>query len=450
MKIAIIVTNEEKQGFMPLGVLYLASYVEKYVDDAVVDVYDIFPDMQKLCAKKYDAIGFSCMSVQYIQAGAYARKLKENYNGTILVGGIHVTSTMKLPDWADVAMIGEGEQTFAEIARCSMKDGKINADELKNITGLILRDKDGKTEFTGYRKAIEDMDTIPYPAREKLDMEHYLLPNNVYGTVVDRGLNIMSSRGCVYKCEYCASSKMWGNIRFSSAEYFVNEIEKLVNTYKVHKFWVSDDHFTLNRKRLEQIADMFEERNIKIGIGAHSRIESYNDNMADLFHRIGIEEVAIGLETGSDKVLKQIKNLSKLTVKEELEVCQKIAKDGFQIHGLFMLNVPNETREDIQKTIDFIHELPLSKLSVAIAVPFYGTKWWDIGVEQGIVPKDPDENFWDTYNMKTLDERRPIFQSELTRNELEDIYRELNKYQNSLFYFDWKNRKNHMESQSSK
>lgn len=441
MKIAIIFSNDKKQGFMPLGILCIAAYVEKYSNDTQIDIYDVFPNQEELISKEYDIIGFSCMSVQYGGVYRYAKGIRQDYKGTIALGGIHVTLSRKLPEWADLGMVGEGEETFLELSRCSVKNHKLYTKELLNIPGLLVRNNDNEVVFTGERPVIADLDAIPIPAREKLDMKHYLMENNVYGTVIARGLNIMSSRGCVYSCEYCASSKMWGNIRFHSAERVVDELQMLMNAYDINHFWASDDHFLLNTNRLSKIADIIEERNMKLGMGVHARIESYNEKMSALLKRIGIEELAIGYETGSDRMLKSIKCNSRLTVKEELAVSEKIIKDGYQIHGLFMLNLPNETRAELQQTINFIHALPFAKVSVSIAVPMYGTRWWDIAVEQGIVPEEPDEEYWDTYGMTTLEDNRPIFKTEVSRAELVELYKEVEKYQRSLFYFDWRNRK---------
>lgn len=106
-----------------------------------------------------------------------------------------------------------------------------------------------------------------------------------------------------------------------------------------------------------------------------------------------------------------------------------------------MINILGETREELQQTIDFIHTLPATKISTSIAVPMYDIKWYNIAVEQRVLPRHIDEEYWDPYNMKTLDKDRPIFKTEMSREELIQLYSEIQKYSKKLFYFDWKNRK---------
>ena len=247
----------------------------------------------------------------------------------------------------------------------------------------------------------------------------------------------MTSRGCPYNCEYCSSSTMWGNIRFNSAEYVVNELEHIVNTYDTTKLWVIDDNFGVNAARLKKMADDMERRNLQVELGISGRIESYNDSMAELYKRVGVKAIAFGLETGSDRILKKIKNRSTKTVAKIADTVRKAAADGFEIHGMFMMNMPGETLEDIEATIKLIHELPLAKCTMTIATPYIGTKWWDIALEQGIVPKEPDSRFWDTYNIKEYIKGRPLFLNGINQEKLIDIYKEVHEYQRSLFYFDW-------------
>lgn len=437
MKVALIMGNFQRQGFPPLGVLYLASYLKKYKTEVEVKVYDVFPEQQGLLSENFDIIGFSCMSIQYPDVCDYATQIRPKYKGRLLIGGVHTTLTRMLPDWADFGIVGEGEQTLLELVSFLME--KENGD-LNKITGLLFH-SDDKLIYTGDREMIKNLDDIPYPAWELVNMDYYLLPNNVYGTTVGRGLSLMTSRGCCFKCPFCASSKMWNNLRFHSAKYVVDMIQYVVEFYGVEYIWMADDHFSLNKDRLRQIARLLEDRNINVGIGISGRVESYDEEMAEILKSIGVKAIALGLETGSDRVLKRIKNGKKMTIAEELKIVEKMNNDGFQVHGMFMINTPDETMEDLQETVAFIHKLPLTKLSVAVAVPYYATEWWDIGLAQGIIKDDPNDfHQLRTYNMKTLDSGRPLFKTEIPFDILKKTYYYLASYSRSLFYFDWMNR----------
>lgn len=436
LKIALIMANKIKQGYPPLGILYIASYLRKYKPEYNINVYDTFPD-ETFSPNEYDIIGLSCMSIQYPDACDFSKSIRKEFKGCIIFGGVHTTLTKQIPDYIDFGIIGEGEQTFLELANF-IADGSSGIP--KDICGLVINHNKNFL-ITPKREPIADLDSIPFPAWDLIDMEYYLKPNNVYGTVVGVGLSLMTSRGCCYSCKFCSSVKMWDNLRFHSAEYVVNMIEYVTNTYNIEYIWCADDHFALNKKRLNEIANLIKKRNIKIGIGISCRVDSYNDNMKTLLKQIGVKALALGLETGSNKILKEIKSGCKLSVNEEAQIVRQMVSDGFQVHGMFIINTPNETLEDLNQTIDFIHSLPLCKVSVAVATPYYGTEWWDTARQQGIVGDNPnDHDLLRAFNMKTLAESRVIFDTGIPRDVLVKKYYELADYSKSLFYFDWKNR----------
>lgn len=435
MKIALIMANKEKQGYPPLGILYIASYLRKYNSKCEIDVYDIFPD-SSFSPSNYDIIGLSCMSIQYPDACDFASSIRNDYNGKIVFGGVHTTLTKQVPNCVDFGIIGEGEKTFLELVNFLEKSSDIP----KNVPGLVINNR-GNLILTTKREPIKDLDSIPYPAWDLIDMEYYLKPNNVYGTVVGIGLSLMTSRGCCFNCKFCSSVKMWDNLRFHSAEYVVDMIQHIKDTYDVEHIWYADDHFALNKKRLNRIAELIEEKNIKIGMGISCRVDSYDDEMKNLLKRIGVKALALGLETGSDRILKDIKSGCSLSIKEEAQVVRQMVNDGFQVHGMFIINTPGETIDDLNQTVNFIHSLPLCKVSVAVATPYYGTEWWNIAQKQGIVGNDPnDHDLLRAFNMKTLVDSRVIFNTEIPRDVLVTKYNELAEYSRSLFYFDWKNR----------
>lgn len=437
MKIALIMGNKKKQGFPPLGVLYLAGYLRKYKPTCNIDVFDVFPSANFPC-NEYDVIGLSCMSIQYPDVCDYAKALRNKFKGKIVFGGVHITLTKMIPDYVDFGIVGEGEETLYELV--SFLDGDDSFHSITDINGLIINDGYSFI-MTPKRAPIADLDKIPFPAWDLVDMNYYLKPNNVYGTVVGRGLSLMTSRGCCFNCQFCSSVKMWETLRFHSAEYVVDMIEYVVATYQIQYIWYADDHFTLNRRRLKRIADLIEERNIHVGMGISCRVDSYDDELCQILKRIGVSAIALGLETGSDRILSTIKSGIKMTVAEEAEIVKKMVSDGFQVHGMFILNTPTETMDDLKKTVDFIYSLPLCKVSVAIATPYYGTVWWDIAKQQGIVSDNPNDfALLRAYNMKTIENTRVLFKTEIKRSVLERVYTELANYSKSLFFFDWENR----------
>lgn len=442
MKMALIFGNYERQGFYPLGIMYLASYIRKYAAANIdIKLFDVFPDTEELVNGNFDIIGISCLTIQFPRVNKYAMELREKYKGIILVGGIHFSLLKQLPAWADIAIIGEGEETIKELVECFYINESPNHSDLKKINGIIYRDENGLAVHTCRREFIRDLDSIPFPARDLIDMEEYLKPNNVFGTKIGRGLGMMTSRGCMFNCEFCSTAETWGNPRFHSAEYIAKEILEVYEKYKVEYIYFEDDNFCGSRKRLRELADILEPMNLPIEFGASGRIEFIDEETIELYRKIGIKAISFGLETGSDRMLKKIKDLQHLTVEQELERVKMVVDAGIQVHGMFMINMPGETLEDMLLTKKVIEESPFSKIAISLASPYYGTKWWDVAVNQGIVPKDPNDNFWDLYDMHSSGgEKRPLFKNEVPIDATLKIYEEINEIARSRWHYDWRRR----------
>lgn len=439
MKIGLISANEGKHGLYPMGIMYMASYVRKYVPDIEFVLYDMIPEVDEVIQQGFDVIGVSSMTVHFYNANKFGRELRQRYDGYIMLGGIHFSLEKILPDWADLGVVGEGEITLLELVQLFMEKGSYDCEGLKGIKGVAYREN-GKLIFNEPRPLMKNLDDIPFPARDLVDMEYYLKPNNTFGTKVGRGLSIMTSRGCPFHCDFCSTSEMWVNTRFHSAEYVVDEIEMLVKEYGVEYLYVVDDNFCSNKQRLKDIGRLMTERGIKVEIGASGRIEYYDDEIRDIYRQIGIKALSFGFETGSDRMLKLVKGSPKLNVQQSIEMAKRIINDGIEVQGMFMLNMPEETLEDLELTVKMIKEIPMAKLGITIATPFYATKWWNVAVEQGIVPRHPDPEFWKTYDLKLLEQNRPLFKTSIDTDKLYEIYDDLIEYQKKLFYFDWQHR----------
>ncbi len=438
LKVALIFTSPYRQGFPPRGMLYIASYVKQKTDDIDFVCYDYLPSNEQEW-NQFDVIGFSTMTAHYIFCDHFARQIRKNYKGYIVLGGIHFSLVKKLPDWADFGMIGEGEQTSLELYQLLSADKNPKPEKLKEICGLVFRDNENII-YNQPRKLIENLDEIPFADLDSIDIESYLKPNNTFGTKVGRGLSMMTSRGCAFNCDFCTATAMWHYPRFHSAEYVVDEIQHLITKYQVEMIYITDDNFCTNKKRLKKIAELIEERNIRIEIGASGRIEYYDDEICDYYRRIGIKALSFGFETGSQRMLMQIKQGQKLSVEESIKMANRIASDGIEVQGLFMLNMPGETLDDLEKTLEMVKQINMSKIGITIATPFYGTKWWDVALEQGIVPEKPEDSFWKTYDMQDWQEGRPLFKTEIPLERLKQVYDQLMDLKKQLFYFDWKNR----------
>ena len=439
MKIVLVTGNLEKQGFAPLGPLYLAAYLRKVLNDIDIKVFDYLPSAADLLREQADVIGFSSMTLTYGNIVKIAKELRPNFQGVLIAGGIHISLERKLPECFDLGIVGEGEKSLSEIILSLQKNKRLLYDQVKDIPGLLLW-KDGNFISTGESVKIQDLDQIPFPARDLLDMDSYLRPNNLFGNYIGRGLTMISSRGCSYQCEYCSTSKFWKKPRYHSPEYIVNEIESLISNYQINLLYFSDDNFSSNIKRLRKLANLMALKGMTLDIGIMGRIDFYNSEIAELYKTMGIKSISVGIESGSERMIRILKGetFSKSKIAANIN---SMVNHGFEVSGCFMIGSPTETESEILETMEFAAALPLSKINFYISTPFYGTKWWDIAVEQGIVPKNPSSDYWSVFNLRDFDLSRPVFSDTVSPQRLKELTEIFREVQKRVFYFDWRTMK---------
>src|SRR4030067_1820063 len=192
-------TATEGESSEPLGICYIASYLrEKGFDVNIVDrEKNIVEKIKKL---NPDFVGISSTTLSYWKAIEIAKELKIELPDTkIIIGGNHITALpMKMPDCFDIGVVGEGEITTLEILQ-----GK----DINKIKGIVFR-KNNNLVMTGPRPLIENLDILPFPARDLLPMKFYLEPKKMSGRIA-KVLYVMTSRGCPYDCKFCSSADMW-------------------------------------------------------------------------------------------------------------------------------------------------------------------------------------------------------------------------------------------------
>jgi len=213
MKILLLNPGKFSTYQPPLSLGYIASYINKYSDTKhpiqIIDenAGDLIED--ELPKNEPDIIGITATTPQIIDADRIATFIKENYPQIpIILGGVHVSSipeqTLKEFKNFDIGVVGEGELTFLELVNLYRKNS-FAPKTLKNVNGVVFRNND-KTIVTRPRPLIENIDTIPFPARHLLKMrEYYLNPRSVVRGFIKRSTQIMTSRGCPYNCVFCAS-----------------------------------------------------------------------------------------------------------------------------------------------------------------------------------------------------------------------------------------------------
>jgi len=354
---------------MPLGLVMLASQLKNHPEIKIIDSYSsaqtIPGTLNEISEFDPDFISIS-IPFTFIENSAVeiARNLKsENPDLPVIAGSIQASLNYKnllSSGHFDGVVIGEGEETFREIA-VLFSDGGWDNVIANQPDGLAVLDK--KNIVLPERKLLTDLDLLAEP-------DYSLLPDIKY-----EALRIETSRGCGFNCPYCATSQYWGHCREFSLSRVVNVIAKWLS--RGHKrFSIADDTFNLNSKRARQLCELITSEisgDIELGVSCRPELLSRDD--LKIYRDADINSIFLGLESGSPEILKSIRRAHDLDVTREL-ISYAISL-GIDIHTSFMIGLPNETRDDIGKTLTYAESLPTSNIGFHIFHPLPGTEFGD-------------------------------------------------------------------------
>ncbi len=384
----LLINPDEIYHDPPLGLAYIAAYLRKNkkVNIKILDKLNIDKIVKKAIEFSPDLIGISAVSNNYWKAKDIAMKIKKLLPTIpLVVGGVHVTTSPDSFERSpfDFAIIGEGEITFLELINALERNKPLN-----KVKGILYR-KNKKIIFNQPRAFIQDLDDIPIPARDLLDMNYYRIP-----LLTDNGLErigtIISSRGCPYDCTFCASSVLWNRrIRFFSAKRTAEEIEILHRMYGFKKIMIYDDLFTINKSRIRELISILKIKGLlgNMEFYCYGRANVFDEETATLLKQMNVRCITFGLETGSEKMLKYLKN-ENVTVNDGVKALRLCEKYGILGYSFFMIGSPHETEEDIKKTYEFIKNNKMKGFIVYQTIAFPGTKVWEYALEKNIISKD--------------------------------------------------------------
>jgi radical SAM superfamily enzyme YgiQ (UPF0313 family) len=332
-----------------------------------------------------EVIGITVMTTKIASAIRTADILKKELADVpILFGGPHATllpeQCLKV-DSVDYVMRGESERTILQFL--SFIDGDI---ELSDVNNLSHTDESGKIVHNLMEKPIKNLDEIPFPDRDSL-----LYKNNY--TSEDMGL-MMTTRGCPFNCAYCAH--IFGRkVRKRSIENVLEEIRLVKRNYDTTQFSFKDDTFILNKKMVIQLCNKLIEEDLGINWVCTTRVDLIDDKVIKLIKKAGCNEIRVGVETGSQRILD---NLKKGITFEQVRTASEIFnKNRILWSAYFMYGLPTETVEDIRKTYKFMEELNSNYAGLGLYSPFPKTDLFDEGVELGLLEDDIEiDHFFNT------------------------------------------------------
>lgn len=396
----LVLVNTWKAVYPPLGLGYIASYLDKYLNFNNIEIIDSSENpKEKIFRSKPDVLGFTSTTPNYFEVIELIKEVKKEIKVPIILGGPHITSLPhKLSEYVDIGVIGEGEETTLDLIELFNETGEFSPSEFKNVKGIVYHE-DGKNVITPPRELIEPLDKIPFPNRSLLDMPNYLKPADI---LVNhewlRGTSMLTSRGCPYQCIYCQVPQQWGKVRLHSAEYVAKEIKMLVDEYKVEGIVIVDDLFILSTKRIERLIELLREYGIigQVKFLVDGRSNLINEKLLVLLKELNVVQMALGIESGSERVLNYLKKGS-VTVEQNKNAVSLAEKYDIGVYAQFMMGTPTETKHEMLETLKFIKEQPLRSMHLSITTPLPGSDLWDYCKKEGIVKEDMD---WNKFNME--------------------------------------------------
>ncbi|MGZ7107795.1 MAG: B12-binding domain-containing radical SAM protein, partial [Methanobacterium sp.] len=377
----------------PLNLMYLASVLEKesisvkIIDD---DLYQLGHEKIASLVSKIDpqVVGITATTATIKIALNYIKEAKSLLpNILTVIGGPHPTfmpvETLKEEDSLDTVVMGEGEETIVDVVTNFEKNG---LNYLSEVRGISYRDDD-KIRQNLPRPLIKNLDEIPFPAR-------HLIPFKEYKTSKNQAGGIITSRGCVFSCNYCSSSLIMGKkYRSRSPGNVVDELEELTEKYNIREIAFLDDIFMLNKRRARAIAEEIHDRNIDLSFVTSSRVDTVERDLLKCLKDVGMSTLYCGVESGSQRVLDL---MGKGITLKHAEDAIKAAKDvDVDVMGSFILGYPGETSEEMDQTIDFAIKLDPDYSQFSILTPFPGTPLYYELKEKGLLETED----WNKYTV---------------------------------------------------
>ncbi len=318
----------------------------------------------------------------------------------------------------DFIVRGEGEQTISELVD-TLEQG--NTEDLEKIKGIGFI-KNGKNVITPPRPEIQDLDSLPFPARHLLPMDTYFAAvkeNPIRGVIRKRWAIMTTSRGCPHECIFCSNHIVMGRKwRGRNPEKVVEEIEHLVDTYRIKQIDFYDDNMTLKKKRVIDICDLIKERGLDIEwyVPTGVRADTLDEELLTKMSASGCKGLRIAPESGVQRVVNQIikKNLNLKDVEQAVVLTNKL---GIKLGVFFILGLIGETKEDIQETIKYaykLRKLGAKNFHFSIATPLYGTELYEQAKRGGFLR--------DGFSDEALAAAEPLIETaEFTADDLREL-----------------------------
>jgi len=402
----------EKMCCLPMGIACLGAGLRDRYDvrllDAVVEGHHLERDLspsffqygldlaeiqRRIEAFQPDVLGVSTVfSAQFSTTAEILQRAKAwNPDLITITGGTHPSflpeHCLTRANALDYIVLGEADESLPALIE-TLSQGRSPTE----VDGLAYREN-GSIRVNPKTRYLQNLDTLPFPARDLLPVEKYFEINvpMFFFYRSRRNLSFTTSRGCPFHCAFCSSTRHWGNrYRVHSPERVLAEIEHLIQKYGVEELKFEDDNLTVNTPRAKAIFQGMIERgyNLKWNMPNGAMVMSLDDDeLLDLMKRSGCYEVVLAFESGDqeviDTIVKKPINLSKAE-----RIVEKVKARGIETHGAFIVGFPGETRQQILNTFDYARKLKLDRIYPFSFSPLPGTELFRICREQGLISNE--------------------------------------------------------------
>lgn len=359
--------------YPPLGILYISAFLEnKGLKHQVFD--GTFSNREKLnetlLQEKPDCIGFY---VNFLTRSSVLKTIdfiKHNLpDSLIILGGPdgRFYAEQYLNYGADYIVLGEGEVSFLELI-----DHLRRKEKIINIDGITYKKEDRIIENPA-RDFIKDLDVLPFPNREAIQLEKYI------NTWKDRhgysSVTINTQRGCPYTCKWCSHAVYGDTYRRRSPKNVVKELKAIKEKYNPDRFWFVDDVFSMSKNWLREFNNELKKEDLTISYECITRADKLDEESLNLLQETGCTLVWIGAESGSQKVLDLMDR--RVDAQQVREMIQLAKKTGIQTGTFIMLGYPGETEDDILESIEHLKASDPDFFTINKAYPIKGTKLYN-------------------------------------------------------------------------
>ena len=314
-------------------------------------------------------------------------------NISVVLGGIHPSlfpNESIINSSVDYVIIGEGEYRLLSLIE-ALNTGKNGF----GFDGIAYK-KNNEIIIRPMTERIGDIDLIPFPARDLINMEKYIEIGVPYAPFPrkERVAQVMTSRGCPFNCIFCSTVNYWGrNFRMRSVDNIMKEIDELVNKYAIQEIQFPDDNMTIKKREIKELFKRMKRHNLSWCTPHGLMIQTLDEEMIKLMAESGAYQLTFAVESGSQRVLKEVIRKPvppKTEVKKLIDACHS---HDIQVHGMFVVGFPGETKEEILMSLNYPFDVGFDSVSFFIANPVPGSELYTQCKRKGYLAMEPKMDF---------------------------------------------------------